>query len=174
MPPPNRAPSLAVLVGLVAFVPSAHACWEQAGAKYGVAPQLLYAIAKAESGLNPRAIGRNRNGSDDIGLMQINSSHLPRLARYGINQASLFDPCTNINVGAWILSDSFARHGASWEGVGAYNAACSSLRGVQCRTARTRYAWRIYRKLYETDTKARNAFAPQAPMPIILSARVTP
>ncbi len=36
---------------------------------------LALAIAKAESGLNPEAINRNKDGSKDIGIFQINDCH---------------------------------------------------------------------------------------------------
>ena len=92
------------------------ACWQNAGERYNVSPQLLHAIARVESGLDPMAVNhshRQRTGTYDIGLMQINSSHLQRLAKYGIEQHHLFDPCINIHVGAWLLADQFSRHGLS-------------------------------------------------------------
>jgi soluble lytic murein transglycosylase-like protein len=143
------APSLAV------------ACWEEAAQRYGVSPQLLYAMARVESSLNPAAVNnshRKSTGTYDIGLMQINSSHLSSLARHGIKETDLYDPCTNIHVGAWLLADEFSRYGMTWEGVGAYNAACTQLRGKDCRAARAKYAWLVYRHL---PTAPQAATAPQ-------------
>ncbi len=118
--------------GLAAAVP-VHACWEDAGQRYGINPQLLVAIARTESGLNPKAINRNRNGSMDVGLMQINSSWLPKLAEFGIRQEQLYDPCTSIHVGAWILAHNIRRHGNSWGAVGAYNAVSPDKQRVYAR-----------------------------------------
>jgi soluble lytic murein transglycosylase-like protein len=163
----------------------AQACWEQAAQRYGLSPLLLLAVARVESNLDPLAINRSqlqRNGSYDIGLMQINSSHLAALARHGISAAQLYDPCTNIHVGAWLLADAFARHGASWNAVGAYNAACSQLKGEACSAARASYAWKVYRRLSTaTGSAAPSATVPAArPVqashhaPIIIAARVAP
>ncbi len=80
-----------VAICLIAAFP-AHACWEQAAERYGVSPELLYAIARTESGLDPQAIGLNRNGSRDIGLMQINSAWLPKLTRTASRNATCSIP----------------------------------------------------------------------------------
>ncbi len=53
-------------------------------------PEIAIAIAKAESRLNPQAIGYNTNGSIDRGLFQINSIH-------GLGE-ELYNYRTNIQV----------------------------------------------------------------------------
>ena len=160
------------------------ACWSDAERLYGVSSHLLYAVARAESDLQPGAVNRThhaRTGTYDIGLMQINSSHLPKLASLGISEIDLLEPCTNIKVGAWLLADSFARRGVSWDAVGAYNAACTQLKGDDCAAARSRYAWRVYRRLPGDPSRPRSQQAVSAnrtpsalpaPTPFILSARV--
>lgn len=141
-PPGARARlgRLLCLLGLLAACGQASACWEAAAGRYGIDPRLLYAIGKTESGLNPRAYNRsNKNGSYDIGLMQINSQWLPTLRRHGITEQDLLDPCVSIQVGAWILAHNVKRLGYSWNAVGAYNAADPTLR--------LSYALKVYRNL---------------------------
>ena len=127
----------------------ARACWQEAAARYGVDARLLHAIAQQESSLNAQAINRShaaRTGSVDIGLMQINSRWLHVLDRHGIRTSDLLDPCLNLQVGAWILAQSFRRYGATWEAVGAYHAGCSQLRPPDCAATRARYAASVYRR----------------------------
>lgn len=98
-------------------------CFIDAATRYKLNPVLLKSIAKVESNFNPRAVNRsNKNGSYDIGVMQINSWWVPRLVKYGIQEQHLYDACMNIHVGAWILAQEVAKHGYSWKAVGAYNA----------------------------------------------------
>jgi soluble lytic murein transglycosylase-like protein len=120
---------VAALLLLISFSCSA-ACFEQAGARFGVAPALLDAISRVESGRNPLARHQNRDGSEDLGHMQINSRWLRVLASYGIDRQRLFDPCTNTHVGAWILSQNIRRLGYGWEAVGAYNARSPAKRNA--------------------------------------------
>jgi soluble lytic murein transglycosylase-like protein len=116
------------------FSLSSHAhCFEQAGARYGVAPALLEAISTVESGGNSQARNLNRDGSEDLGHMQINSHWLGILASYGIDRQRLLDPCLNTHVGAWILAQNIRQHGYGWEAVGAYNARSPAMRNAYAR-----------------------------------------
>ncbi|MDA8095276.1 MAG: lytic transglycosylase domain-containing protein [Betaproteobacteria bacterium] len=114
---------LVLVAAIVGVAPLAHAymCFAEAGVRYRVSPILLEAIAGHESGFRPRLVHRNKNGSVDIGLMGINSSWYPRLARFGITPRDLFHECTNIMVGAWILGLGVQRYGMTWKAVGVYN-----------------------------------------------------
>ncbi|HXF45843.1 MAG TPA: lytic transglycosylase domain-containing protein [Burkholderiaceae bacterium] len=132
--------------------PLAAACFEDAAARYGVSPALLRAIASVESGMQADAVGRSPNGTSDFGLMQINSSWLQSLGRYGVTSERLLrDPCLNVHVGAWIMASAFARYGHGWEAVGSYNVGCRSLSREECVRRRYAYAWRVYRALRRED-----------------------
>ena len=96
-------------------------CIAKAASHHHVDLNLLRAIAKVESDMNPRAQAKNKNGSSDTGLMQINDWWLPTLSKYGIKKSDLLDACTSAYVGAWILAHSIKTHGLTWRAVGAYN-----------------------------------------------------
>jgi len=143
----NKLVEIGFFVFVCLFSQSATAedknCWEVAGTKYGVDPWLLYTIAQVESNLNPNAIGDNGD-SRDLGLMQVNTWWIPRLVIYGIREDDLFHSCTNIDVGAWILSQSLALYSDEWDGIGAYNAGTGKTDDVV--KERQAYAAKVYKQ----------------------------
>lgn len=115
-------------------------CFEEAGKKYNISPRLLMGIARVESGLNPRALNKNPNGSTDMGLMQINSAWLKTLKVTGDDLMN--DACLNTMTGAWVLRQCVDRFGYTWEAVGCYNA--------YSKEKRVNYAWKVFHKLKGT------------------------
>jgi soluble lytic murein transglycosylase-like protein len=128
----------AALASMTPFVAYAD-CLDDAAAFHHINVPLVRAIAKQESGMREDAVNVNRNGTEDIGLMQINSSWLPKLARYGIRREHLFNACVNAYVGTWILASNIRQFGPTWKAVGAYNSPTSAHQLV--------YANSIYRRL---------------------------
>lgn len=131
-----------IFVGMVAALSAsiAHAdCLDEAAVFQHVSTQLVHAIAQHESGMRADAVNNNSNGTQDIGLMQINSSWLPKLARYGIRREDLFNACVNGYVGTWILAANIRQFGPTWKAVGAYNAVSTQKQLI--------YANAIYRRL---------------------------
>jgi soluble lytic murein transglycosylase-like protein len=112
-------------------------CFEDAGNRYGISPVLLESIAKVESNLNPGAMNKNRDGSIDMGLMQINSFWLKTLNVS--SDALMKDACLNTMAGARILRGCIDRYGYTWEAVGCYNAAG--------RDRKVSYAWKVFHKM---------------------------
>ena len=126
-------------------------CFNASAQKYNLSPVLLKGIALAESSGIPTAKNTNHIGttkSVDVGLMQINSGWFPLLERkFGIKASQLQNACMSIDVGAWILAHEFKRYGNQWDAVGAYNAACTQLKGKACSKRRQAYSWRVYRMM---------------------------
>ncbi len=126
--------------GLSAF------CYEEAGDAHGINPELLRTISKTESNLNPLAVNINADGSQDLGLMQINSSWIKSM---NLDSGLLLsDPCYNLKTGANILNKCFARYGYTWEAIGCYNAV--SLH------KKVKYSWKIYNILKAEGSKMKN------------------
>lgn len=134
---------LVVLLGILHAEFVSADCFETAAERHRVSADLLRAIACVESNFNPHAINRNRNGSVDYGVMQINSVWLKELGEFGIERDHLWDWCTNIHVGAWVLAQKIQRLGYTWRAIGAYNA---GLKDTRLREQlRYEYAEKVYR-----------------------------
>lgn len=87
----------------------------------------VLAVMKAENGRVGQFV-LNSNGSYDIGPMQVNTIHLPELARtFGVSggtvaQLLAYDGCFNVAVGAWLLRlRTNEASGDFWYGIGRYH-----------------------------------------------------
>lgn len=138
--------SAALLVPCAARPVNPDDCISRAAAYHQVSPYVLRAIAWNESRMRPQAVGRNRNGTRDLGALQINTAHLPRLRRYGLDEQALMEPCTNAYVGAWLLREQMDRLGNTWQAVGAYHSQTPALN--------LRYALQIQRTLQSWGLEA--------------------
>ncbi|MEZ0361589.1 MAG: lytic transglycosylase domain-containing protein [Hydrogenobacter sp.] len=117
-------------------------CFDKASWETGVNRKLLVVIAYVESGLRRDALNRNTNGTYDIGIMQVNSSNISKLKKMGIinREEDLWDTCTNIRAGAYILRECIASYGLNWKAVDCYN------KGRRARDL-SNYVWRVYKVL---------------------------
>ncbi|MBX3709456.1 MAG: lytic transglycosylase domain-containing protein [Gammaproteobacteria bacterium] len=96
-------------------------CINRAAIIYRIPAALIITVLKQESGKNGDAI-KNKNGTFDYGVMQINSIWLPRIAAYGYTKEDMqYNACKNISVGTWILSQSIAEGKNLWSGIGNYH-----------------------------------------------------
>jgi len=121
-------------------------CIAAAARHHRVNEHVLAALAWHESRYNAAAVGRNTDGSVDIGAFQINSVHLPQLRRHGVDERHLFDPCLSAYVAAWHYARQVRDLGYSWEAVGAYNARTPAKRQA--------YVRRIQRQLSLTSASS--------------------
>jgi len=112
---------LAAAAGCTACAVARADCIDDAARHHGVNAHVLRAIGWHESRLRPDAVAVNANGTRDLGAFQINTTHLPRLARHGVTAASLHDGCTSAFVAAWHYARQVARFGNTWQAVGAYH-----------------------------------------------------
>lgn len=151
----------------------------------GVAVETIQAIVRVESAGDPLALNANRSGKAvrlkaddladairlaraeiaagntvDMGLMQINSANLPAL---GLTVEQLFNPCTNLQAGATILTGAYAAamksHG---EGQAALQAALSHYNtGSFQRGFANGYVARYYRQHATPNRHANTAVTAQ-------------
>jgi len=108
-------------------------------AEFGLSVDLLRAIGRVESGLNPWAVNVAGQGhqfsskeealdklrearaaglSFDIGVMQINNWWLDKS---GLSLEAALEPMSNIRLGGWILKQELERYGNLRQAVGAYH-----------------------------------------------------
>lgn len=115
----------------ISLISGIAACVINASSVNNIDPELLLSVITVEGG-RPGSASVNKNGSHDLGVMQINSH-----AWLGLVSQTFFDgdnksaynrlkddACFNISIGAWILGRSIIIEGGDvWEGVGRYHSA---------------------------------------------------
>ncbi|HGJ5884316.1 lytic transglycosylase domain-containing protein [Arsenophonus sp.] len=121
-------------------------CFDKAGSYYQIDPDYLRAIARQESNFNPHAKNKNKDGSFDLGVMQINSKTFNAIKKeypiLSVNDLINY-PCLNIHIGAMILSRNFALYGKNWLAVGMYNA------GMRNTNTSIKNRYHYARKIYQ-------------------------
>lgn len=115
-------------------------CYKQAAKKNHLDPLILKAMALTESSGDPKIVSKNSNATEDYGLMQINSIHLPELAERGITKEALLDGCTNLKVAASLLRRKIDKWGDNWFAVGAYHSETPKLNRKYQERVRVQYA----------------------------------
>lgn len=88
---------------------------------YHVPATVILSIMQNEGARNGKA-NRNKNGTYDLGVMQINDAWLPKIARYGYTRDDLqFNACKNVTVAAWIIAKHLASSDSAWKGIANYH-----------------------------------------------------
>lgn len=136
-----------------AGLPDDRRCIEEAAVRHRLPPSLIRAILRVEGGQAGR-VSHNRNGSFDIGPMQINSIWLPEIrARGGSLELILHHRCANIEFGAWLLGRELAgadparlERATFWRAVGNYHSRTPALNRA--------YAARVWRA-WQREMRAR-------------------
>lgn len=102
-------------------------CINQAALVYHIPAKLILSVLAIENG-QVGAATTNKNGTLDYGPMQINSIWLPKVRKYGYTPQQLqYNPCANVMVGAWILSQNIANANTTWRGIGSYHSHTATL-----------------------------------------------
>jgi hypothetical protein len=115
-------------------------CLSESSRRFRVPIFMLLSVLDVERG----QVGReraNRDGSSDLGPMQINTLWLPRLRSLGLGREAVRDSgCLNVAVGAWLLRHHLARsRGRPFEAMGRYHSLRPALAARYVSAIRARY-----------------------------------
>ena len=126
-------------------------------AALGLEFELVLALIWRESTFRIEAIGVNRNGTQDSGLMQINDVNRGWLSeRYGIY--NLMDPFQNVDAGTMILADLLSRYGEPYALMAYQFGEGGMLRMVGDGASATEHSRRVREKRYEFREMRARAF----------------
>lgn len=96
-------------------------CARLASKAFGVPLAVILVVMEQEGGQVGQEVV-NKDGSVDMGPMQINSSWLPTLAGFHITREQVRDDaCVNVYVGTWLLHRLLLEHKSVGEAIANYN-----------------------------------------------------
>lgn len=114
--------------------------YQKYSAEYNVPIEILKAITLVENTkLNPTLVCMNKNGTKDVGLMQINTLWIDALPKMKLTVEKLKTPETNIKVASYILGNLIQKYGLSWETIGMYHS--------RTITYQFKYIYKVQKKL---------------------------
>lgn len=135
-------------------------CLAKAAGGIGWLETILWGLRDQEGGW-VGARQPNTNGTFDLGVMQINTWWIPKIAsvvgrtRDEVERLLRFDPCFNAETARWIFQQEFRTEGDFWRAVGRYHS--------PTRWRQVRYAGGVVRHLRRRFGE--NVFAQSAPSP---------
>ena len=131
-------------------VPVPPACVYIVSQRYSIPEPVIYAILKVEGGKIGKG-HKNTNGTVDWGPMQINDNWIKVIHRryhYVTKKLIINDPCTNVDVGSWILYNLWTKDKSLWTAIGHYH----SYKKTEGNKYRIKvYAW--YKKILKYQNK---------------------
>lgn len=90
--------------------------------EYGISYFLMKSIAMTENNkFKTNVITKNTNGTEDIGLMQINTAWIKWMPEAKITKEKLKNVDFNIKIAFKIVNQIIERHGYSWHSIGRYH-----------------------------------------------------
>jgi len=134
-------------------------CLTDASRYFGIDPEIAFTLYDNEGGKVGSFI-KNKNGSYDIGPMQINSSNLNEIKKHfpAVTWKVLaYDACASFWVGTWWLYRKIVdRNGNVFEGVADYNSRTPKVRARYIFKFMERYNRRIQMRngMHELNTWA--------------------
>jgi hypothetical protein len=117
-------------------------CLEDSASRFGVPLSLMMVVMDTESG-RVGAASVNRDGSRDLGPMQVNTWWIPRLTRMGLTEDRTElteekvrdDGCVNVAVGAWILRSALDEGGGALDALMSYHSRRPERRRIYLNAA---------------------------------------
>ncbi|MDR6293791.1 soluble lytic murein transglycosylase-like protein [Inquilinus ginsengisoli] len=144
-------------------------CFARASRLAQVDADVLLAMSYVESRWQPEITnGSNRNGTEDVCLMQVNSRHFDRLAAIGISRDQLLGNwCVCLLTGAQILREMMEATGHDlWTAVAAYNAGPNNVAGGRRYAGAVRETLTAIRTIRQRRAAGTTAgLLPEAPVP---------